>query len=134
MSVASQISENATADFSVATEDETEEVVKEPSKPKDTVSSAASIIFLMCHKTIINSLRMCIPKPKGSAKIKIDSKAKSTPKSTPSTPKAPAADRKSIAARKVSTEKLTPIEPLTSTPVPEEPVISRSGRTIKPKR
>ncbi|KAG4066937.1 hypothetical protein HA402_007685 [Bradysia odoriphaga] len=94
-SVASTTAENAPADVTVATEDETEEIVNEPSKPKET--------------------------------------AKSTPKTTPSTPKAVAAERKSI-VRKVSTEKVNPIEPITSTPVPEEPVISRSGRTIKPKR
>ncbi|XP_037046676.1 PC4 and SFRS1-interacting protein isoform X5 [Bradysia coprophila] len=94
-SVASTTAENAPADVTVATEDETEEIVTEPSKPKET--------------------------------------AKSTPKTTPSTPKAVAAERKAI-VRKVSTEKTNPIESITSTPVPEEPVISRSGRTIKPKR
>lgn len=71
-------------------------------------------------------------KPKGSAKIKSDPKAKVTPKTTPSTPKVTAAANK-VNPRKVSVEKVTQNDtvPLATT---DEPIISRSGRTIKPKR
>lgn len=83
-------------------------------------------------------------KSKGSAKIKSDPKPKVTPKSTPSTPKqtpsTPKQATNKINPRKASVEKVTPIvnpsEPITTTTaaISDEPVISRSGRKIKPKR
>lgn len=71
-------------------------------------------------------------KPKGSAKIKSDLKAKVvTPKTTPSTPKVAA---HKVNPRKSSVEKVHPIESITTKAATDEPVTSRSGRTIKPKR
>ncbi|KAJ6643145.1 Hepatoma-derived growth factor [Pseudolycoriella hygida] len=93
-------------------------------------SSSADITLPAGNETEETAKEASKPKeaPKGSAKIKSDPKAKSTPKSTPSTPKAAA----SKVARKLSVEKVS--EPAVATPASEEPVTSRSGRTIKPKR
>lgn len=56
-----------------------------------------------------------------------------TPKTTPSTPKATTANK--VNPRKVSVEKVNPSESLPpTTTATDEPVTSRSGRTIKPKR
>lgn len=82
------------------------------------------------NQTLISNVSL---KPKGSAKLKSDLKAKVvTPKPTPSTPKVSA---NKINPRKASADKVQPIEPI-STPsaTTDEPVTSRSGRTIKPKR
>lgn len=124
---ASTTIESVATDVSVATEDETEEVVKDPIKPKETVSVGND------HYTVQAKVNcsFIVKQPKGSAKLKPDTKAKSTPKPTPSTPKAAASANKSL-PRKSSVEKVNDSVPNAATT--EEPVTSRSGRTIKPKR